>query len=217
MPRRRKHVEAIPQYRAGRGLAISDRDARARFVEAIGLGSPINQAAAYAGWHQATAHRALTRGANVVQALEAHQDVEDPDDLLCADFYREVTLAKSKGTVRALGLVSRAAEGGYVVRRRTYRDSATGRIVTEEDLAPPDWKAASWFLSRTVPDFAQQAAQVEVSGPGGGPIEVGSVQDLAQRVMGAIALHRGGDGLDDDGRALPAGSGDVVEGEVLDA
>ncbi|GAA2159732.1 hypothetical protein [Actinomadura napierensis] len=61
--------------------------------------------------------------------------------------------------------IDRVAEGGHVVRRRIrrYRYPATGHLVeeVEEDVAPPDWRAAAWVLERRHPDGFARPSQLQ--------------------------------------------------------
>lgn len=203
------------QHRSGPPLAFADAEVRRRFLDAVRVGTPVRHAASYAGVNEETAYRTLQQGRAAAEAEEGGQTLTDPDDVLLAGLWRDTQRARSAGAVQGVGLVAKAAQGGYVIRRRTYRDAATGKVVTEEDLAPPDWKAASWLLTHTVPEFAQGATQVEVTGAGGGPVQVhGDVEGLAARVLAAVALRQGGEqGEEDEHRALPPASGPVVAGE----
>ncbi|TDD73383.1 hypothetical protein E1293_31475 [Actinomadura darangshiensis] len=93
-----------------------------------------------------------------------------------------------------------------MVRRRTrrYRDPATGQLVeeVEEDVAPPDWRAAAWVLERRHPDGFARPSQLQVSGPDGGPVEIEQTPGLAalaERVAESLAEYRAElEGLDDE-------------------
>jgi hypothetical protein len=142
----------------------------------------------------ATVYNALSVGQQYAEEIAAGRTPADPDAESLVEFWQATTRARSRSTVEAVGLVALAARGGYVTRRtsRSYRDAASGKIITEvvEDVAGPDWKAASWLLTHTTPEFAQGPQQVEVSGPGGGPVRVADVESLAGRVMAAVAARR---------------------------
>lgn len=205
---------------------IADETARRRFLEAVRTGTPYIHAARYAGIPERTLFRYLARGEVASGRLEDGEPVEDPDDAVFAEFYRDTMRARSEGAVRSVALVQKAAAGGYVIRRtsRSYKDAATGRVITEtvEDLAPVDWKAAAFVLSKSyAAEFGPSAQQVELSGPGGGPVQVGApdVEALAARVVGAIAARRDGhdddppvDGDDGDGGGFD--NGRVIAGEI---
>jgi hypothetical protein len=219
VPRRRsRYQKPTPtRRRTGPPLAFADPDVRKRFLDAVRIGTPTRYAASYAGMNEDTAYRALTVGRAAAQAEADGQTLTDPDDVLLAALWRETQRAKAAGSVQGLGLVAKAAQGGYVIRRRTrsWRDAATGRVVTEveEDLAPVEWRASAWLLSHTVPEFAQVAQQVELTGAGGGPVEVrGDVEGLAARVAAAVAWRREQE-QERERPGLPGGSGAVVSGE----
>ena len=98
---------------------------------------------------------------------------------------------RARAAVRAVTLIQRASVGGAVTEESTkkYRDES-GQLVEETTVkrTAPDWRAAAWYLERQHPlHFGRQATQVEVSGPGGGPIDVRvDAADLAAKVRANI-------------------------------
>ncbi|TMR03389.1 hypothetical protein ETD83_10800 [Actinomadura soli] len=99
------------------------------------------------------------------------------------EFCEAVTRAHAHGQHANVSRIDRAAEGGYVVRRRTrrYRDPASGQVVEEreDDLAPPDWRAAAWLLERRHHEGLARPSHLQVSGPDGGPVEMAETPGLA--------------------------------------
>ncbi len=87
------------------------------------------------------------------------------------EFREAVTRAHAHGQHASLVRVDRVAEGCYMLRRRTrrHRDPVGGHVVegSEDELVPPDWRAAAWGLELRHPDgFARS---LQAPGPGGGP------------------------------------------------
>ena len=121
------------------------------FLAAVQSGASNRSAAAEAGISLATIHRWMHGERPFDEAMR--------NRLLRAQAIRER---------RWLGFVESAAQP-------TTRTGRNGRVVN----VPGDWRAATWLLERTNPEFAQ-VARAEISGPGGGAIRV--EQDIEHRL-----------------------------------
>lgn len=193
--------------RLGRPTACTPANTQ-RIAEAIENGVPITHAGALIGVHTATIFLWMGRGQDAAEATDPHTGHPTPiatNDRCYVEFYEAVTRARARASEKAVKLVLKAAEGGYVVRETTrrYRNDA-GHWVNETDkvYAPVDWRAAGWFLDRSDrANWGRGAAEVQLSGPGGGPIEVGpaAFEALASRLRMNFARLSG------DPAALPAG------------
>jgi hypothetical protein len=205
MPRR------TPRRRAtgGRPTVLTD-DARTRFLEAVRNGAPLNLACSYAGFSYPSFARWMAWGSDAADAHEQGR-AYPPEHEGFREFWEAVQRARAAGAMTDLLLVQKAARGGYVVKETTRRyRGVDGQVVTEVDkaYAPVDWRAASWVLDRTHAAEFRRPTQVELSGPGGGPVEVAAadVDALASRLVLNIAAARAD---------LP-GPDDPVDGELVD-
>ncbi|MFC6883442.1 hypothetical protein [Actinomadura yumaensis] len=199
--------------RPGRPLKLLDDEVREQLLEAISHGATIESAVAAAGIGVTTFYRWMERGE---QALQSLQDGEEPkpSEEPFREFREAVTRAHARGEVFNADLLRKIAVGGFVVKTRTkrYRDPASGQVVEEreDDIAPPDLRAVTFYLERRHGGSWGKASALEVSGPGGGPVEVAGgagLAALAERVAESLEEYRA---------ELEAGGGDVVDGVVVE-
>lgn len=195
---------------------LLDRDVHRRIIDATEGGAPMWAAAEYAGIATTTFENWLRRGYEEAHRLETDTTAE-PDE--AEDRYwrlwRDVQEARGKATVKNTLIIQRAAIGGVVTEEtvKTYRDPNTGEKVTEKTVkrTPPDWRASAWWLERRdAANFGKHAElAVEVSGPGGSPVQVASVdvESLTARVKEHIAILA----------AAPATAAEAAGDEVTDA
>lgn len=191
--------------RIGRRPKLLDDDVREHVLDAIARGATYQAAALAAGISRRTFYRWAERGQEALQQWEETGEI-DPDDEPYLAFAQDLARAHAQGQVANVVRIDRAAEGGYVVKSRTkrYRDPANGQLIEEreDDIAPPDWRAAAWILERRHPEaFGKAAEQIELSGPDGGPIPMGvpgGLAGLAERIVANV-------------RALEAGRLDEVD------
>lgn len=199
--------------RPGRPLALTD-EGRTRMLNAVRAGTPINYAADYAGVGQRTLYRYLARGEDADIRAEAGEQLTAEDESL-RQLWQEVTRARADAAVRGVAHLQTVARGGAVLKETTrrYRDPATGQVVTETEktFSPPDARPMQWLLERSYRDgFGKAAQQLEVTGAGGGAVQVESaevVQTLAQRVASITAARQ---------REIEAAPEDVVDAEVVE-
>lgn len=122
----------------------------------------------------------------------------------CHRFFLDVRRAQSAVAVKALGLIGEAAEGGQLIRERTLPNGTV-----EREYAPIDWRAADKLLVRVLPREYAESAQLQLTGAGGGPLQVShTIEALAARLEDAAARRGEPDVLPD------ADGHDVVAGEV---
>lgn len=172
---------------AGRPTKLTP-DVADTIVAAIRAGNYVETAAAYAGVNRATVFRWLK---------EADQPGAGRS---LVEFRDAVQRARAESEIRVVGQIQRVIMGGQVLKEitRTMPDGATE---TEKTYAAPDGRVALEFMSRAYPDRWARRSALEVTGAGGGPVQVEHahvIAGLAERLHAAL------------------GGGDVVAGEVVD-
>jgi hypothetical protein len=167
-------------------------DVHKKLIEATKMGSPMSVAAAYVGITERTFGRWMQRGYDA-QLLEDDDKPVPADDQPYLALFKEVSQARSQAAVMHVGLIQRAAQGGVVTEETTkkYRDPETGSVVEETTVkrTAPDWRAGAWYLERQHRQHfgRDKDVHMEISGPGGGPVEVVEVEAVANRVRENIA------------------------------
>lgn len=171
---------------------LLDADRMKKLEQVLSAGSPYAAAADYVGIGERTLYDWLGRGRTEHEHRE-EGGAPDRDEDLYVDLWLTVRQARSRAHVSSMVALRRAIEGGQVVEEtvREYRDPETGEKVKESTVkrTAPDWRAASWFLERQDrANFGKGPEQVELSGPGGGAVELAvDTTDLAARVAANIA------------------------------
>lgn len=142
-------------------------------IAAVRAGNYVETAAAYAGVAAGTVWRWL-------------QEADKPGATAAKREFREgMERARAEAQVRMVAAIQRDAAGGTVIREvtRTLRD---GSVETEVTRTPPNGRVALEYLARTQPDrWGRNPTQpIEVTGPGGGPVEVtpATVTSLVERL-----------------------------------
>lgn len=168
--------------RPGRPTLLTP-EVQEQILAALAVGAAQAHAAECAGIGESTFYRWMERG----------EEEDAPEEF--REFREAVTRTRARAAVDAVQLIQRIAVGGQVTKEttRTYRDPDTGERVEETEVvrAPPDWRAAAWWLERAHPaQFSRP--RVEVTGPDGGPVQVQeeTLAALAGRVR-ANAIEAG--------------------------
>lgn len=144
-------AEGVTVTRRGRHrLLVADLDTRYRYVDAIRGGSPLRLAAEYAGINVATVWRALRRAEEAEEKVEGGLPLTD-DEVVCLEFAEEVNTARAAVVARNVAVVRNAAQGGRLLAERTFSNGAVERV-----YAPPEWRAAAWFLEMSFPGEFKQ-------------------------------------------------------------
>jgi hypothetical protein len=92
--------------------------------------------------------------------------------------------AEADGLTEALLGIRAAGKGGEAVAvEKTTTRNPDGSVTTVERtrLTQPDWKAMAWLAERRRPRDYGGVTRTEVSGPNGGPVQVGSLLDLINK------------------------------------
>lgn len=206
-------------HRTGPPLMLATPDTRTRLVDAVRAGTPLTQAAIYAGVGERTLFRTLARGEHASDLADRGLPLDD-DDRVALEVWTEVRRARADVAVRNVGLIQREAVGGQVLETttRTFTDEA-GRTVREvtEKRARGDWRAAKWLLETSFQhDFAKAPQHLQIGlgadagAPAGEPrVAEPAVQDLVGRLQAFVAQRQLEPAEADDF------DGDVVEGEIV--
>lgn len=146
-------------------------------VRAVRAGATFENAAQAAGIGETTLYRWLQE-AEEDDAPEAKREFRE-------DLFR----ARAEVEVRVLaGSVMKAAMGGYVIEETTIT-KPDGSVETRIKRAPADGRVGLDLLARRDPGRWARRNPVELSGPGGGPIQVQSttIQELSARLAEELA------------------------------
>jgi hypothetical protein len=160
---------------AGRTTKLTD-EVEARILDAVRGGNFLGTSAAYAGIHEATLFRWLADERPRYRA-----------------FREAVDRARAEAEVRSTASMQKLILGGEVkkeiTRTTTHPDGSVTREV-EREVTLPDMKAIGFYLERSFPDRWGRRQALEVTGAGGGPVQVGlqvDVTGIAARVAAARA------------------------------
>lgn len=208
----------------GHPPVIADPARVAAMLNAVRAGVPITAACHHSGVSTSSHARAMDAGRQAAELLDTNPDATLTERQELYREYRDQVL-RARATVAGVnvGLVAQAARGGSLVSRTTrrYRNEQDVMVTeTTEEYARPVWQAARFLLQTSFrEDFGTQRAQVEVTGAGGGPVQVGGddvLRSIAERVRQVQERQA---------QELPGGwdppvedydDGNVYEGEVMD-
>lgn len=115
-------------------------------INAVRIGSYLDDAASLAGVARGTLFRWLAWGRDAGNRSDAGDELDDRD-LLYRDFCDAVEKARADAMLRNIGVIQTAAQNGT-------------------------WQAAAWYLERTNPKKWGRHDTVEVTGSDGGAIQV---------------------------------------------
>lgn len=217
-----RRVSRDPTKRTpGRRTKLTPRTADA-ILHAVERGNHITTACALAGISHTTIYRWLQIAEETDTAI-ANGEPYDAHTLSHVAFRDGLAQARAKAEARAVDVVERSMQGGFIIsedpvqneRGEVQRDD-NGEILWKRTYTQPDGRLALSYLGRSRPDvWGQNPTQrLEVTGAGGGPMQVEDTTDrvaaLSQR-LAAIAAQR--DDEDPDGYGADEG---VVDAELVE-
>jgi hypothetical protein len=161
-------------------------------------GMSIDASCALAGITATTFYRWMQRGEDARETLDATGTLDEKEERF-RDFRESVLDARAQAEQRMVGIVFQAASGGGLVSEEPILGldgqpvyDENGKVLYRRTYSQPDGRLAMQYLQRARPkDWSQQAAnvnaKVEISGPGGGPVEVEhtveQVVNLSERLL----------------------------------
>lgn len=154
-----------------------------KLTDAVSCGSSIEDAARSQGIHQSTLFRWIKRGRDATKARQRGAE-ERPEDEAFIALAEGVDTARAQARVEALTIIRRHALGmPEKVTTTTTEQRPDGKTVTTTKIVErvaTHWQAAAWFLERRYPAEFALVNRMELSGPGGGPIE--TLEERAERL-----------------------------------
>lgn len=233
MSRRSSTARRQAQERSSSGKEVSRRTGRPTALTEntedvlVGLlieGTSIEAACSLAGIGSTTFYSWMSRGEQARIDLDEHGRIPEEEERF-REFRERVLDARAQAEHRMVSIVNKAAHGGFVTSEEPLLDldgqplrGDDGKILYKRTFTAPDGRLALAYLQRARPkDWSQQAAaiaaKVEVSGPGGGPIEhsveVAHVDNLAAQLLAVRAQFEAEE-------AESSEDPDIVEGEVVE-
>jgi transposase-like protein len=207
-----------PRRRGRKTLLTPDR--KNRILELVEAGNHIATACAHVGIGTSTLYRWLDQAADVDEQIAQGQR-PDVAKQVYVDFRDALALARAKAEVGAVKVIHRSMEGGFVISETPLQDASgdalrddNGNILYSRTFTQPDGRLALAFLARSWPEkWGQNAQRVELSGPGGSPVQVqqvGQISALAQRLHEVAAARQA------DLELEAAGDDEVMDADVVE-
>lgn len=207
----------LTKKQTGRPTRLTENTADV-IVHAVLEGNHITTACAAAGVSRTALYEWIDRGQAVQQAL-ANEEPVDPDALRFADFADRLADARARAEMRAVQVIERSMQGGFVISEEPLLDlegqpvrGDDGEILCKRTYAQPDGRLALSYLGRSRPDTWGQnpTNRIELTGAAGGPVQMehstDQIASLAER-LALVAARR---------RAEDAEDGEVYEAELVD-
>jgi hypothetical protein len=192
------HSARQPQARPTR---VVEKNVRDRLIAAFDAGYSVETACDAAGISRSTFYNWANRAATELDRLSALATAENPnptprpDAWPYVDLLDRVSRARARRLGEMLAIVDKVARGGSLLSH-TRNHTAEGGFIETRTYAGPDWRAATWWIERAFPgQFGRQVQQhhLEVTGKGGGPIEVTdrtALNAIADRLAESFAWQR---------------------------
>ncbi|MFD9948765.1 hypothetical protein ACFWYW_47065 [Nonomuraea sp. NPDC059023] len=145
-------------------------------------GNYLNAACALVGIHESTVYRWLERGEAAAVREDEHGDLEP--DVLYREFFRAAARAKAEAEAMFVSVIVEDAKGGVTTKEVIrHPDGST----EERTYTPPNSRPALEWLARTQPTRWAPKKALEVSGPGGAPVQLSHQADIVSGLVNRIA------------------------------
>jgi hypothetical protein len=210
-----------PDRHVGRPTRLTERTADL-ILSTVLDGNHLTTACAVAGVGRATLYRWIEE-ANAAEQAITRGEHPTPQALAYLDFRDRLAQARAEAEVMAVGVVTKAMRGGYLISERPAVDGSgnpirddEGKIVMEKVYAQPDGRLALSYLGKSRPDTWGQnpTNRIELTGADGGPVQVqhgpaAAIEPLAERLALLAAERRAEDEAEAD-------YGDVQDAELVE-
>lgn len=200
--------------KVGRPSLLTDEARIERFLDLLRAGNHATTAGAATSIGQSTLYGWLELAQEATAELHEAYALADAEGrprphpatvlshhaVRCVEFSERFARARAEGEVAVVTTIHRVIHGGHLISRKPALTGEgmpiydeTGALVYEEVFAQPDGKLGLEVLSRSAPDRWGRMGpqQIELSGPGGGPVQVESatvVKALAERLGETLAI-----------------------------
>ena len=179
-------------------------DVQQKICTAIQGGNYIETAAAFAGINKSTLYLWLKRGGDELARVEKNGRLRiRVGEAIFVEFSNAVEEALAQSELHDVLIIQRAAAGYEVLVTKEAMDKDGDVHVLATNSHEFDWRASAWRLERKFPDRWGRRERTELSGPGGGPIQMEHDYDikdkLIARILGIAARRENAGGtLEDD-------------------
>lgn len=191
---RRGNLPAARNGSTGQPSKLTARTERI-ILEAVLEGNHLTAACNAAGIGHRTLYRWLEVADQIEDAIETGKPY-DENGLPYLRFRQRLADARARAEMRAVHVIQKAMQGGYVTSERPVQDvdgrpvrGDDGRILMERTWAQPDGRLALSYLARSRPsEWGQNATQrLELTGAGGGPVQVEHSEDQFAALAARLA------------------------------
>lgn len=181
--------EVVGQDGDGHPIRVIDRA-----MEAYRLGLGDVDVAARCGVHKETVRTWMKDGTTIATDLTTgRRHIRDlsKQERKVLDFVQQSLQAEAEGKMLYLALAEQLARGGQVVKSTRVKVHADGHTetTTTTEQTMPDGAMIRWVLAHRWRDEFGDRVSAEITGPGGGPIQVEQVPPIDQLLADLDRIH----------------------------
>lgn len=186
MPRRTPRKPGRP--------TLLTRDREDRLIEIVKKGNHLTTACAVVGIGVSTLYRWLEQGDEAEELQTDGHELTDAQRVYL-EFRDRLRLARAHAEMKAVDVIDRAMEGGFVISERPIQNAEgevqhgpNGEILWERTFTQPDGRLALSYLARSSPSVWGQSPthKLEITAPGVGGVG-GPDGDLPDDQAAALA------------------------------